>query len=327
MSTKPLVSVILPSYNHAPYLRECLDSVLAQTHTQLEIVAIDGGSTDGSWEILTEYAARNPGRVRAYSNTTPKMYVRFNEAIAKSKGEFIALQCTDDVWLPHKLETQLALMARAGAKACYSTVVCIDKASNVITAGDGNAQQMGTPPGDDLIRELILNPPVIPAPTLIFSKDLFRSSETPYEEDLLYADWVLGVKVALRTDVVYSAEPLANYRLHDTNTTHPNSLSRRHVDDHLAALSFMFDSGMLDAHKASLKSLAYEHVATRAVEMAVHSYNLGERGQTLRNLRYAAKTAPIASLSMPKFYELTAKTIIGRHNIKRCSAAVKSLMN
>lgn len=89
------VSVILPSLNVAPYIRECMESVLNQTLTNIEIICIDAGSTDGTWEILQQYSSEDDRIVLVHSDI--KSYgAQVNQGIKISKGKYIAILETDD---------------------------------------------------------------------------------------------------------------------------------------------------------------------------------------------------------------------------------------
>jgi glycosyltransferase involved in cell wall biosynthesis len=113
MCVRGLVSVVIPVYNTARFLPETVESVLAQTYTCWELILVDDGSTDGATAIALEYAARYPGRVHylehpGHSNIG--MCTSRNLGIERSKGEYIALLDSDDVWQAPKLQEQVALM-------------------------------------------------------------------------------------------------------------------------------------------------------------------------------------------------------------------------
>ena len=100
LSKLPQISVVIPSYNQADFLRETLDSVLAQGYPNLEIFVSDGGSSDGSVGILTEYQLLHPKILRFDSRPDGGHYKGVNKGIANTSGEIIAWINSDDVYLP-----------------------------------------------------------------------------------------------------------------------------------------------------------------------------------------------------------------------------------
>lgn len=108
------VSVIMPCFDGLPYLRQSLASVLTQTHAELELIVIDDGSTDGSREFVAEQARLDP-RIRplATSGREGPATAR-NLGIAAASGRYLAFLDADDIWLPEKLDRQLAFMQAEG---------------------------------------------------------------------------------------------------------------------------------------------------------------------------------------------------------------------
>ena len=112
------ISVVIPVYNQAPYLAECLDSVLAQTLRDIEIVCVDDGSTDGSERLLEDYAARDP-RIRVLRQKNAGAGRARNCGIGKARGEFIAFMDADDMYPDaNVLEDMYAAAVANDAKAC-----------------------------------------------------------------------------------------------------------------------------------------------------------------------------------------------------------------
>jgi glycosyltransferase involved in cell wall biosynthesis len=109
MSQSPTVSVLLPVFNAAAYLRAAVESVLTQTSTDFELIAIDDGSTDHSPAILQEFAQRDP-RVRVITRSNAGIAVALNDGLAAAQGEFIARVDADDICLPQRFERQVAYM-------------------------------------------------------------------------------------------------------------------------------------------------------------------------------------------------------------------------
>jgi glycosyltransferase involved in cell wall biosynthesis len=112
METNPLVSVLIPFYNEERFLEEAVQSVLQQTYPHWEILLIDDGSSDTSTAIAKEYAVRYPEKifyVEHDGHANKGLSATRNAGIAKARGELIALLDADDVWLPEKLQKQVAI--------------------------------------------------------------------------------------------------------------------------------------------------------------------------------------------------------------------------
>lgn len=102
----PKVSVVMSVYKGKPYLRECLESILNQTFTDFEFIIIDDGSTDSTWEILTEYDKRDH-RVRIFKNVENIGLTKsLNKGLALAQGEYIARQDADDISLQERFKLQ-----------------------------------------------------------------------------------------------------------------------------------------------------------------------------------------------------------------------------
>jgi len=120
----PAVSVIIPAYGHAEYILQTLDSVFLQTFTDYEVIVINDGSPDNTGEVLRPLVEE--GRIRYFEHANQGVASTRNFGISQAKGEFIALLDDDDLWLPDKLEWQVAAMGdpalvAVGGEAEYLT--------------------------------------------------------------------------------------------------------------------------------------------------------------------------------------------------------------
>jgi glycosyltransferase involved in cell wall biosynthesis len=106
----PPVSVIMPAYNVAPYIGEAIASVCAQTVTDFEVLVVDDGSTDETYRIAAEWAARDP-RIRVLRKENGGISTARNHGLGHATGEFMALLDSDDTWEPDFLASQLAILA------------------------------------------------------------------------------------------------------------------------------------------------------------------------------------------------------------------------
>jgi glycosyltransferase involved in cell wall biosynthesis len=121
MST-PVVSVLMPVYNAARYVAEAVESVLAQTFGDFELIVVDDGSTDRSLRILRRFERRDP-RVRLVSRENRGLVATLNEMIAMARGELLARLDADDVAMPERFEVQVAYLRDHPDVVCVGTQV------------------------------------------------------------------------------------------------------------------------------------------------------------------------------------------------------------
>jgi glycosyltransferase involved in cell wall biosynthesis len=209
MTESLLVSVVLGTYNGEAYLEEQLRSVLAQTWDQLEIIAIDDGSTDRTVEILREYAARDV-RIKVVVNERNLGFIRNFEKGAKlSTGKWIAFCDQDDYWLPEKVEKMV------GAIGGYPMVYC-DSAlcgPDLQPQGKKISELVHYQSFDDC-RQLCVFSRMYGHATLI-TRSLFDLA-SPFVEQMPHDGW-LAFHATLYGGVNYLPEVLVHYRQHSSN--------------------------------------------------------------------------------------------------------------
>ncbi len=115
----PLVSVIMPCYNAAPYVAEAVASALGQSHGAVEVIVVDDGSTDGSEVIVAGLAREHPRRVRLYHTNRAGPYPARNEGLRHAEGRYVAFLDADDWWAPQALERLLHAVEDQGADIAY----------------------------------------------------------------------------------------------------------------------------------------------------------------------------------------------------------------
>lgn len=124
-----LVSIIMPSYNTGRFIKETIESVLAQSYCEWELIIVDDCSTDSTDEVVSQYLEDK--RFRYIKNDTNRgAAVSRNRALKEAKGKWIAFLDSDDLWEPEKLEKQIAFMKNSGVHFSYTNYVEIDEASN-----------------------------------------------------------------------------------------------------------------------------------------------------------------------------------------------------
>ena len=116
-ASSPRVSVIVPVYNVAPYLRQCMDSIVSQTLRDIEIICVNDGSTDESPRILEEYAAKDP-RIRVISQTNQSLGAARNNGFAVASGEYVIFWDSDDYFELDALEVMYGICSERNADMC-----------------------------------------------------------------------------------------------------------------------------------------------------------------------------------------------------------------
>ena len=215
----PRVSVIVPAYNVERYLSEAIDSVLAQTYTDFELVIVDDGSTDGSRAIAERYRARHPNRIVVVSQENRGLAGARNTALRVASGQVFALLDSDDGWAPTFLEAQMRLLDTHADVAIVS-----GNAFNRGGAEDGRpARPVPDPrPAPDLIT-------ILRDETAVFIMSLFRREvvdriggfDERFRTNEDYDFWIRAAFAGFK--FLRNPEPLGFYR------RHANSLSASDV--------------------------------------------------------------------------------------------------
>jgi glycosyltransferase involved in cell wall biosynthesis len=222
-------TVLLVTYNHAPYIAQALDSVLAQaTDFPFEVVVSEDCSSDGTREIVEGYQRRHPDRIRLLLS---EQNLGDNEVIARgiraARGEIIAYLDGDDWWTaPHKLQAQVEFLEREPRCAmCYHSVLRVYE-------GGERASHPSLPPGP---RAPMTTEDVLVRYHVNSCSLAFRRSAVPQLPDWYrsadLADWALAVLVSTRGDLGYLDEVMAAYRIHQAGVwsalTHIQRIERR----------------------------------------------------------------------------------------------------
>lgn len=123
-----LVSIIMPSYNTAKFISETIESVLAQTYTDWELIIVDDCSTDNTDEVVKSFLSDDRIKYIKNEKNSGAAFSR-NRALCEAKGKWIAFLDSDDVWLPEKLEKQIAFMEKNDYHFSYTNYIEIDEFS------------------------------------------------------------------------------------------------------------------------------------------------------------------------------------------------------
>ena len=159
MTAEPQVSVVLAAYNAEPFLGAALDSIAEQTFTgAMEVVVVDDGSTDATAEIVRRHRVG----ARLIQQANAGSAAARNRGIEEARGRYVAFHDADDLWLPAKLDRQLAALAETGARWSYTDAWFFDADSGETLGRWSDTHPM--PAGDvarDLLRGNFLTVPTV----------------------------------------------------------------------------------------------------------------------------------------------------------------------
>lgn len=228
-----LVSGIIIFFNASDFIEEAIASVLAQTYLEWELILVDDGSTDGSPGIAKAYAAAHPDRIRLYRHPDGRnhgMSASRNLGIRHARGECVGFLDADDVWLPRKLEQQVAILRQHPEAA----VVC--GATEIWHSWDPQAEQRDAvvqvvPPNRSDVSELldaVVPPPNLlkhlyplgPGPSISTSNYLIRRSALDgiggFADDFrgIFEDQIMQTKIYAKLSVYVSSKCWDRYRQH-----------------------------------------------------------------------------------------------------------------
>ncbi|SRR5579875_573769 len=244
----PRVSVIVPNYNHAPYLRQRIDSILAQTYQDFELLLLDDNSTDDSRSILAEYSSEP--RVCLYFNdrNSGSPFKQWNKGVHLARGEYVWIAESDDYADARFLETIVSLL---DADASISFAYC--RSWRVTDHGIEGFADYNLPnrahweadfwiDGRDFFRRYFaLITPVPNASAVVFRKALYQQVGGADETLHLCGDWKLWGTMALAGNVAYSSRSLNYFRYHANSARSRTAQAGEDVYEYLRITRWVLD--------------------------------------------------------------------------------------
>jgi glycosyltransferase involved in cell wall biosynthesis len=240
----PTVSIIVPNYNHARYLRKRVESILTQTYQDFELILLDDCSTDESREVLNSYRDNSKVRIEFNSENSGNTFKQWNKGVRLAGGKYVWIAESDDYADEHLLKT---LVARLEAEGSIVLAYCRSWEIGADDEGAGFAdlyleridpehwKKDFVSDGAEECRRFFVNENPVPnASAVVFRRAVYEKVGGADEDLRLCGDYKLWAAIALEGRISYTAEPLNFYR------THSESVRTRIKTDWVAIAEYFY---------------------------------------------------------------------------------------
>ncbi len=289
---RPLISVIIPTYNHEDFISKAIDSVLDQTYKDLEIIVVDDGSTDNTRYVIKKYDEK----VKYIFQANRGLASARNTGILASKGEFIAFLDADDIWLPSKLELQIELMLKAGS---IGAVGCagyfLDRRERII----GRFGVQNRTSKEKLLNKLSTNNIVNAGGSAILVRRECFEKVGLFDEGLTAVeDWDMWLRIAVLYEIKFVQERLVKIRMRSESMSAPKNAGIM-LQNELKVLNRFFSTDAMK-NRWALKTRSFSYRYSRAAWAFLASKNI-----------HNARRCVLKSIQINPFYFLSNRRRLG----------------
>ncbi|MGA3058962.1 MAG: glycosyltransferase family 2 protein [Candidatus Bathyarchaeia archaeon] len=297
-SSNPVFSVIMPCYNHERYVDYAINSVISQTLSDLELIIIDDFSTDRSKDKIRSWAKRD-GRIKAIFHSKNEGIARtLNEGLKNSRGKYIALMASDDMYKENALEKALTIFELQH----YSVVIvegeCIDSKNKKQGLCFSELYRKPSGHNGNFFPDLIKFNFVC---TGMFKRSALGNGRISYDENLKYLnDWLFWLELAHEYKFAYIDKPLYYYRLHQTNSHKRENIT----GDFLKAYDFV-----IKKYCNSLDQQTKDYLISNREELYRQIFHPSVSDTLKKNL----SSLLLQNLMFLKLYNISKKRLSPRH--------------
>jgi glycosyltransferase involved in cell wall biosynthesis len=287
--TATLVSVIIPAYNAEGYIKQTIDSALAQTYKNIEVIVIDDGSSDNTISVIEKFG----DKVNLFKQPNAGVSKARNHAISLAKGYWVAFIDADDIWEPKKLETQIKSLNNARWSHTNSLYIGANQ------DGKTSRSELTKQYGGDIFSKLIVNN-FITTSTVLIERVLINEFNGFDESLEALEDWKLWIEISKTTEIAYNPELLAKYRVYDGSTSRK---ARKVLPLHLKVITSVFGELPRSHRNQSLEKEALSQ------SFAICSY-IAEDSTNYSFSLYCAYKAILNKPISVRLYKRVARTLI-----------------
>jgi glycosyltransferase involved in cell wall biosynthesis len=247
----PRVSIVVPNYNHARFLRQRLNSILAQSFQDFELILLDDCSTDDSRAILSRYATDQRVRLEFNQVNSGSTFKQWNKGVGLACGNYVWIAESDDYAEPRLLER---LVAKLDGDSAVAFAYC----RSWRTSEDGRQHGFADYYLDEFqtahweadfcvdgveecLNYFVLTNPVPNASAVVFRKSTYEGVGGADERFRACGDWKLWAAMALTGKIAYLGEPLNYFRFHEASVSSQSESARIDVAEHLQVVRWVLD--------------------------------------------------------------------------------------
>lgn len=247
---KPLVSVIVPNYNHAPFLVERLETILSQKYPELELIILDDASTDGSHEILESYSDRDRVAQIVFNTVNSgSAFAQWRKGIEKARGEYIWIAESDDSCDSSFLDTMIRDITRKkGTVMAFCRSMCIDEKNRELGVhpNQEHLEDRFRMKGEKFIKKWLgVKNTVVNASSVVFRKDAALNVSDDYSSYKGVGDWLFWIEIARQGYVAFNPKALNRFRRHEGNTTQRMQRDGTGILECMKVYNYLRDKGYL----------------------------------------------------------------------------------
>lgn len=270
IAMEPLVTVIIPAYNHEKYIEECLESVINQTYPNLEIIVINDGSKDNTDSIIRRFVALKSRNITYLSKENEGLCKTLNIGLEMTHGKYVSFIASDDAWLPSRIEEGVlflesnrnigmvfsdAFFTNFNEKSALKYSEYKPKIKKLFKNSIQNSN----------IYEAMLVENIVLALTVLIRKECIDNVGI-FDESLEFEDYDMWLRVTSKYPIAYIDKPLAFYRIHDSNISNSSKIMLKGA---LQSIRKQYRTGPVVMKKSKLALLIVKFVLTAIKNRAV----------------------------------------------------------
>lgn len=294
---EPSTSVVVTCYNYGHYLAQCLDSVLAQTNADHEIIVIDDGSTDHTADVMKDYA-EVPAVRYVYQANSGQARAK-NHGVELARGRYVAFLDADDLWDPRKLEKQLTLFDDGSVGVVYSGARYIDAQGRDLDLRIDVAQLQ---PRRGKVTRFMYMDNFVPFSSSVVRREALDRCGTFDESLKMGIDWDLWLRISTQYAFDYVNEPLLLYRVGHSGQMSKNAEERQRCADRIMHNFQQRFPAALSAE--TLRAAAYYTACNRG-----YYFSRVDRRTALRWYAKALGIRPLALSAYTGLLKMAARTL------------------